>query len=95
MIDYDKYDVKHFIEKFEQIPEELWCVGHYVEGDKRCALGHCGVSVEGVNNGEADSLEYIFDGNVADINDGILKYKYYGTTPKQRILAALMEKLNG
>lgn len=36
------YDVDYFINKFEAIPEEMWCVGLWVDSEgRKCALGHC------------------------------------------------------
>lgn len=34
-------DVQYFIDKFEAIPEEKWCIGIQVDEEgRRCALGH-------------------------------------------------------
>lgn len=40
-----KFDVNHFIKKFEAIPEDDWTTGEFVSPEgKRCALGHCGTT---------------------------------------------------
>lgn len=37
-----EYTVEYFIEKFEGIPEEEWCIGiQQNELGQRCAFGHC------------------------------------------------------
>jgi hypothetical protein len=40
------YDVDYFIKKFEAIPEELFCIGAFKDGAKRCTNGHCGMLSE-------------------------------------------------
>jgi hypothetical protein len=38
-----KYTLEYFRDKFRAIPENLWCMGSFSEeGDRHCALGHCG-----------------------------------------------------
>lgn len=39
-----KFNVDHFIQKFESIPPRLWFVGDFhdpLHPERRCALGHC------------------------------------------------------
>lgn len=100
-----KYTVDYFIEKFEAIPEKMWCRGQFVSGEKRCANGHCGVTDENAINNEAKALVAILEplkewtwpeyGGMgifevtANINDGYTKYRQ--ETPKHRILAALYD----
>jgi hypothetical protein len=41
------YDVDYFIDKFEKIPEELWCISiRHDGGGRSCAYGHCRPSAE-------------------------------------------------
>lgn len=87
-----KYDVQYFIDKFEAIPEEKWCVGVYVSGndERMCALGHCGQYAVRTpeSRGLIDVLGSVTE--VAEINDG--KHPgYLQPTPKQRVLAALRD----
>lgn len=37
------YNVDYFINKFSAIPEELWSRYQFIEQERRCANGHCGV----------------------------------------------------
>jgi len=38
-------DVQYFINKFEAIPEEKWCIDFFEdENDRHCVNGHCGVN---------------------------------------------------
>jgi hypothetical protein len=85
---HKEMDAQYFIDKFEAIPENRWCVGNYVKvyvGEthrRHCAHGHC----FGIKN-ELEGLLQIIH-NAADINDGE-DGCYQQATPKQRILAAL------
>jgi len=36
------YNLDYFIDKFEKIPEEMWCIGTPERDGKRCAAGFCG-----------------------------------------------------
>lgn len=85
-----KYDVNYFINKFSAIPEERWTVRNYILGNKRCALGHCGMGIIFTSR-EALALIALFksklDVRVSWVNDG--KYASLGRTPKERILNAL------
>lgn len=85
------YDVDYFIAKFEAIPEEKWCKYCYTDGDRHCALGHCGVSPGSGAGDEAMALYTIFSPlSVTAINDADY-HPYTQPTPKQRILAALRD----
>lgn len=102
------YNLDYFIKKFEEIPEEKWCVGSFRnKQDQCCALGHCGVKAGNMNDPEeAHALKilmypyYPVIGIVA-INDGLsygeptVDFTAYGSTPKQRILKALTEIKEG
>lgn len=94
-----KYDVNYFINKFEAIPEEKWTdSGRLFDGDKRCALAHCGVvgNRDGRNLGnyihteESNALMNFFENkyDIWNINDN----SSIGGTSKQRILNYLKEK---
>jgi len=88
------YDVQFFIDKFSKIPDNDWGIKSYVdEFNKKCALGHCGISVSlfQTNAPEASAVHSIFmeSGlNILTINDGEA-LRYQQPTPKARILAAL------
>lgn len=93
-----KYDAQYFIEKFEAIPDELWCIGHSTHPDNaesHCALGHCGTRKGIALNmfEDARALWNMFltdDNDIASINDGTDE-RYQQRTPKERILAALRD----
>jgi hypothetical protein len=58
-----QYTVDYFIDKFEKIPEELWCVESFtiITLGQSCALGHCGYSdFENIFNSETESLSTMF-----------------------------------
>lgn len=38
-----KFDAKYFINKFETIPSDEWAIGKWSDGERSCALGHCGI----------------------------------------------------
>lgn len=40
------YDVDYFINKFEAIPEDRWCMNEFRIGSAKCANGHCGLTDE-------------------------------------------------
>lgn len=88
-----KYNVDFFINKFEAIPEDLWCTGLYTKGEKHCAVGHCGGN-SSVKSEEADFLHDMFRIKlilfIVDVNDGLCE-QYPQPHPKQRILAALYD----
>lgn len=93
------FTVDHFIEKFESIPEEEWCVQELANDiGQHCALGHCGCSPgDDYMSREALHLKTLFGSSalryplsVADVNDGY-NSNYPQPSPKQRILAALRD----
>ena len=100
-----KYDVMHFIKKFEAIPEDKWICGTIGQSSERtCAMGHCGgYTVQSVESRtlsqilrpfvESKRPNVYFDNNqiVYYINDGLLDRLEENKTPKQRILAALYD----
>lgn len=87
-----QYSIEYFIEKFEAIPEELWITGHYTDNDGRyCALGHCGLRTRMLICQESDALQTLLP-HTQYINDD-RHPSYKQPTPKQRILAALRDKL--
>ncbi len=85
--------VDFFIKKFSAIPASKWCVGTYTDGDRRCALGHCG-QVSCLPTAMSDALENLLwrwlpgEMAVCNINDGDSP-SFPQKTPKARILAAL------
>ena len=81
------YNVDYFIKKFEKIPENRWCTGVFINGNKRCALGHCGARLDQWNE-ESEALYKLFNNyptySITVVNDGP------GVSSiKQRILHAL------
>jgi|GEM_PF-3178160 len=90
-----KYTVDFFIEKFSKIPEKNWIVGRLrdkSDPNKRCALGHCGMNPNSFKHTLMSlSLKELFKcSSVIDVNDNCTgKYKYFGKTPKTRILKML------
>jgi hypothetical protein len=92
-----EYTVDYFLNKFSSIAPDEWYVGDFsnVEGNKFCALGHCGCDGSKLPfTEEGEQLSLILcaiqpsTDRVARINDG-LSHKYKQATPKERILAAL------
>lgn len=84
------YDVDYFIDKFERIPEELWLVGDFKNGNRFCAVGLCGENW-GIITQESQALRRVLNTeSVASLNDG-KDPRYQQPTPKQRILAALRD----
>jgi hypothetical protein len=87
------YTVDYFIQKFEAIPDELWCVGEFVDvGGRCCAAGHCGARLNGGNSNKPEymAIQKALGFHIYDINDGKLS-TYPQPTPRARILAALRD----
>ena len=90
-----EYTIDYFISKFESIPEEQWLAnGNYIDGNKKCAYGHCGVDFNKPSE-EADALHVLIRSRfmLSSVNDGG-DYSYQQQTPKARILAALNDLKN-
>lgn len=95
------YTVDYFIQKFEAIPEEKWTRLSFINQDRSCALGHCGVRTAYNNYSgialteEGDALRNLFnnhlDFDVMTVNDDCVCSAYPQPTPKARILAALTD----
>lgn len=93
-----KFTAQYFIDKFEAIPEENWCIGNYMDNKGGyCAYGHCGARLGVDDTEESRALQNILHDHVGEINDGLKKYGLdkLGTTPKQRILEALRRVMDG
>lgn len=88
-----EYNVDYFLNKFKDIPPELWCIKSYSRGAARCAVGHCR-SAENFSlpTNESAALVRLFVRNLVEnpteINDGLVPV-FPQKTPKERILAAL------
>lgn len=84
------YTPDYFIAKFEAIPDGLWCVEDYKDGDKRCALGHVGFHLDPEPPEARALIDLFFDGGkyATVVNDGY-DPDFPQPTPKARILAAL------
>jgi len=88
------YTIHYFITKFTAIPEDRWCTGFSRNREGQCcAYGHC-QSIPNIATNESRALCKFLDGRVASINDGFDFDTIEDSTPKQRILAALQDKLN-
>lgn len=99
------YDVNYFLAKFQNTRDDQWCMYTFQDEYGRCcALGWCGMGslrddIQEVPE-EAISLLKLFRESaglltnlIANINDGHDK-RYQQPTPKERILAALMDIKN-
>jgi hypothetical protein len=89
------YDAAYFIAKFEAIPDGQWCTRHYSDGERHCALGHCGERDATLcETGESKALSDLLL-HVIEINDATCfcpdKYAVI-PTPKARVLAALRDR---
>lgn len=87
----DKYDANYFIQKFSLISEDQWTESGYMDGERRCALGHCGEEDSNDPTTESEKLDSLFskyDLRVSLVNDGMCS-RYNQESPKARILAAL------
>ena len=92
------YTVDYFIEKFEALSDDRFCVGmlHDMNG-RYCGLGHC-VDEDGFPGDEYNAIMEIFprcddrfdNHPFAKISDGE-DPRYRQSTPKARILAALWD----
>jgi hypothetical protein len=99
-----KYTVDYFIQKFEAIPENLFCVATRSMGEQRCAYGWCYGSAQEAKasercnssrNEEETALSELVrvlgrNWGAGGINNGIYP-EYQQPTPKARILAALRD----
>lgn len=82
------YTIDFFINKFEVIPEEMWCVDELQnERGQRCAIGHCEAQSL-VDYTESNTLIRLSKYRIASVNNGIER-DYQQPTPKQRVLAFL------
>ena len=81
------YDIDFFLNRAENTPDELWCVGTMGDGIKHCFVGQCESWME------FSALSKICGdlANAADVNDG-LNLLYPQETPRFRVIAYLMDK---
>ena len=92
-----QFDVQHFIDKFEGIPDDEWTVGAYrrfsdenVVG--RCAHGHCGCVNSEEDTEEGEALYFIFKKAFGLQSTGVNDADYIRfqqESPRDRMLAAL------
>lgn len=87
------YTKQYFIEKFSNIPDEMWTEGMYADKEgRRCALGWCGMTGHFQSQTEESAeLNKVFGkirGITWQISDGH-DPRFQQPTPKARILAAL------
>ena len=86
-----KYDAAYFIEKFTAIPARFWTTKNYRDGNRYCALGHCGERSNAGAKVEANALAELFTSKnlmVTYVNDGH-SHLFKQKTPRGRVLAAL------
>lgn len=89
-----KQTAKEFYDFYNTIPEEMWCTLTFKnEIGQCCAYGHVGCTL-GRNTMESNNLAHILDYGVSYINDGF-NPRYKQPTPKARILAALLDVMEG
>ena len=86
-----KFTPDYFIKKFDAIPESKWTTNAFKDKNGcKCALGHCGFTT-GKPTPEGFALAEWFrfiKTSVISVNDGF--YRELGSTPKERILNALL-----
>jgi len=87
-----QYTLEYFIEKFDKIPDEEWCVDRFESLDhtKKCALGHCGMDSDWDTDESLALRGILYRYNLPDpvlINDD--STGEYGDTPRERILNVL------
>ncbi len=94
-----KYNAAYFIKKFKDIKSTKWTTGTVCAPDgRRCALGHCGATLEATGYGyshtaESTALKNIADGLAKDImcvNDDFYRRL---KTPRARVLAFLRDAI--
>lgn len=83
--------VDWFLFEFGMIPDARWCIYEPVQGDRRCAVGHCGVHTAAAICLRELCMKH-FGAEIADINDNSDEcppaFRQI-TTPKARVLKAL------
>ena len=91
---------QEFYDFYFKIPEEKWCVDTFFNGTQCCVSGHLGMSKyhhkikkyknASENNCQLAALFMMKNIDVMLVNDNHL-FKYNQSTPKQRVLAALID----
>jgi len=98
-----KYDIDHYIKKFEDIPDDKWCMYQFICRDDQgssvryCAYGQCGAKNEIDDSVEASALYSLtvnYFPRIDVVNDN-LSPLYTQDTPKLRILAYLNDIKQG
>lgn len=92
--------IEELISYYESIPDENWMTGFYYSTERQtcCALGHLNFHINGgehIWNNFAKIIPNYFINNkvnLASVNDKICK-DYQQTTPKQRVIAFLNDKI--
>lgn len=82
-----KYTIDYFIQKFNNIPDEKWCVGTFTEdsskflglitSNKYCAQGHCGVK-------DRESAKYIWNLPLNENIEASVLYHLFGGNIKTK-----------
>lgn len=90
-----EYNLEFFINKFNDIPEDKWTVGTFVDDRGcMCAYGHCGFTESSLKNSteESRALKRLDDdtrteeNSIVLINDDLINARSFGPTPKQRVV---------
>jgi hypothetical protein len=87
--------LKDFYYFYNEIPEEKWCVGAMERDGKCCFWGHLGERQHRRTklSDKIDTLLGDHNGDPVFVNDGYDSC-YKQETPKQRVLAFLIDKIN-
>lgn len=92
-------ELAEFLSFFKSIPDDKWCSGAYhLSNGQRCALGHLGILVPDHDGKAQDVAQHnrrFLEGKVGSvptINDDCNR-KFRQTHPKERVLAAIREKM--
>lgn len=93
---------EEYLEFFDKIPEENWCENRFIDKStgKMCAIGHLtGGARDGVCFGE-HPFRGLLRGvlpyeDASSVNNGTDQFEELGSTPKERIINALILKCAG
>lgn len=91
---------EEYLEFFDNIPEEKWCVGDFIRGytGQMCAIGLLTGGEGDMGIGPWHPFRHMFgEGvrNAASINNGDSVNEQLGDTPKERVINALILKCAG
>lgn len=91
-------DAQYFINKFEAIPEEKWCIGEFAGKDgAKCANGHCGVTQldHFYFTRESRALQRVFANTIVHYSSGrIAEDHFYPDGQRYSNIAAAINNSN-